>query len=202
MLWTHLSVIVIHIGPFISSVPFATLDDINYYSDIEKDILFSMHTIFRIDQVNELEDGMWQINLTLTADNDQQLMDLSACIRNEIGDDQPGWVRMADLMIKMGRFDKAVEIYNTLLEGMITDHQEAVVTSLSTVLNNSAVVYATLGNYSTALEYCRKTFEIMRKNDSHVIIHSWLDSIIILAKYTDYQMNFSLTFCAMRKLLI
>ena len=46
----------IHIDPSISSVPFAALDDISFYSDIEKEILFSMHTIFRIDQVNELED--------------------------------------------------------------------------------------------------------------------------------------------------
>ena len=90
-------------------------------------------------------------------------MNLSTYIRNEIGDNHPAWVRMADLMIKMGRFDKAIEIYNTLLERMIVSDQQAVITSLSTVLNNSTVAYATLGNYSTALEYCRTILEIMQK---------------------------------------
>jgi hypothetical protein len=36
------------IDPRISSTPFARLDKISYYSDKEKEILFSMHTVFRI----------------------------------------------------------------------------------------------------------------------------------------------------------
>jgi hypothetical protein len=61
---------------------------------------------------NRIEDRLWQVNLTLASDNDQRLMDLARYIRNEIGN-ETGWVRMAGLMFKMGKYDKAIKIYNT-----------------------------------------------------------------------------------------
>jgi hypothetical protein len=44
----------IEIDPSISSVSFAALDDISFYSDLEKEILFSMHTIFRIGDMIQI----------------------------------------------------------------------------------------------------------------------------------------------------
>jgi hypothetical protein len=43
----------IEIDPFISTVSFASLDKISYYSDSEKEILFSMHTVLRIGQIKK-----------------------------------------------------------------------------------------------------------------------------------------------------
>jgi hypothetical protein len=41
------------INPLISSTPFASVSNHSYYSDIEKEILFSMHTVFRIQEIKK-----------------------------------------------------------------------------------------------------------------------------------------------------
>lgn len=51
----------------------------------------------------------------LTDDNDQQLKRLTELIRHEIGGGN-GWHRLGILMNKMGKFEKALEIYNILLD--------------------------------------------------------------------------------------
>ena len=166
------------IDPTVSLVPFAALDDISFYSDFEREILFSMHTIFRISDMIQIEDRLWQINLTLTSDSDQQLMHLATYIRNEIGD-QPGWVRMAGLMLKMGKFDKTVEIYNTLLMTMTDDNQKKLITSLPTIYNNNAAAHASLGDYSAALAYLEITLEIAQKAlpSNHPLLATFYNNI-------------------------
>ncbi|CAF2961299.1 unnamed protein product [Rotaria sp. Silwood2] len=106
------------IYPSFSSVPFTALDDISFYSNFDQEILFSMHTIFRIGSMREIENRLWQIDLTLTSNNDQQLKNVTEFIRNEINDGNR-WMLLAGLMINMGKFDKALEIYNTLLETIL-----------------------------------------------------------------------------------
>lgn len=151
----------IEIDPLISSTPFAALDDISFYSDMEQEILFSMHTIFKIVDVIQIEDRLWQINLTSTKDNDQQLVDLTTVLRNELGE-HSGWMRMAGLMIRMSKFHKAVEIYNTLLETMVNYNKKNPPISLPTILNNNAVAHASLGDHTTAMGYAKMTLEVMQ----------------------------------------
>ena len=43
------------IDPRLSSTPFAPVNTFGYYSNKEKEILFSMHTIFRIGEMQTLE---------------------------------------------------------------------------------------------------------------------------------------------------
>jgi hypothetical protein len=71
----------IEINPLVASVPFASLDNISYYSDSEKEILFSMHTIFRIGNIQQIQDRLWQVQLILTSDNDEQLKRLTDYVR-------------------------------------------------------------------------------------------------------------------------
>ncbi|CAF2531307.1 unnamed protein product [Rotaria sp. Silwood2] len=56
------------IDPKISSVPFAALDNVSSYEP-ENEILFSMHTIFRLGKMHPINERLWQIELTLTSDN-------------------------------------------------------------------------------------------------------------------------------------
>ncbi|CAF5143138.1 unnamed protein product, partial [Rotaria sp. Silwood1] len=53
-----------------------------------------MHTVFRIDQVQQLDNNraVYQVDLKLTSDNDQQLRELTDFIRKEV--DGTGWYRM------------------------------------------------------------------------------------------------------------
>ncbi|CAF1245736.1 unnamed protein product [Adineta ricciae] len=104
----------IKVDPSISQTPFADIDDISHHYD-EKEILFSMHTVFQIDGMNEIESSTWEINLTLTTDNDPQLKRLTDCVRKEI-EGETSLHRLGNLMYKMGKFDKASEIYEKLVD--------------------------------------------------------------------------------------
>ena len=61
----------ITINPSIHSTPFANIQSVSYYPE-EKEILFSMHSVFRIAQVKQIQndDRLWQVDLILTSDND------------------------------------------------------------------------------------------------------------------------------------
>jgi hypothetical protein len=105
----------IEIDPLVSTVPFASSDNISHHGNVEKEFLFSMHTVFRIGGITKMKDRLWQVNLTLTKDNDRQLKQLTDHIRREI-QNKHGWLRMARLMSRMGKFNNALKIFNLILE--------------------------------------------------------------------------------------
>lgn len=60
-----------NIDPSISSIPFASLDKFSCFQEKEKEILFSMHTVFRINGIKPLDDDdnksqLWHVRLTST----------------------------------------------------------------------------------------------------------------------------------------
>jgi hypothetical protein len=69
-------------NPSGSSIPFAKIDDISNFADSDGEILLSMNSVFRIEQI---DNQLWQINLTLRrSDTNPQLKCLTGCIRHEI----------------------------------------------------------------------------------------------------------------------
>ncbi|UJR07190.1 hypothetical protein I4U23_011478 [Adineta vaga] len=102
------------VDPSISSIPFVPLSDVNDIPFCENEILFSMHSVFRIDAIEQVTDYLWSIDMTLTSDTDEQLQCLAQSLRNEIEGPNP-LHRLGKLLIKMGEFDKAEEIFQTLL---------------------------------------------------------------------------------------
>ncbi|CAF3372033.1 unnamed protein product [Rotaria sp. Silwood2] len=70
----------------VSSAPFAQAGKVSCYDDIEQKILFSMSTVFRIDEIEQIDSNnrLWQVKLTLIADNDPQLTTLITRLREDI----------------------------------------------------------------------------------------------------------------------
>ncbi|CAF4035659.1 unnamed protein product, partial [Rotaria magnacalcarata] len=151
------------INPKVSSTPFASLTNISHYSDFEQEFLFSMHTVFRIGEMKQLEDRLWQVNLTLTDDGDPQLKCLTDYMRNEIVG-KSAWHRMCTLIHKMGKFDTAEKLYNNLLEAVSISelNLKEILTSIGPLYNGIATVYRSMGDYSNALAYLEKTLEIQQ----------------------------------------
>ena len=102
----------IDVNPSISSTPFASLDKISYYSDREKEILFSMHSVVRIGEMKEMEDRLWQVQLTLTSDNDPKLTQLTQHMRKEM-EGGSGMYQTGQSMLHMREWNKAKEIYTS-----------------------------------------------------------------------------------------
>ena len=67
-----------------SSTPFALIDHVSAIKSEE--VLFSMHTIFRIRNIQQMKDEkrIYEVQLTLTNDNDPQLAGLTQQMREEL----------------------------------------------------------------------------------------------------------------------
>ena len=81
----------------------------------EEEILFSIASVFRMDGIEEIEKGLWKINLASTDDRDPILQRLTDHIRLSLGDGD-GWRPMAQLLIKMNELDRAIDIFQMLLD--------------------------------------------------------------------------------------
>jgi hypothetical protein len=75
----------ITIDPSISSTPFAQADDISPF-EIEEELLFSMHSVFRIGHIELIDENnrLYQVDLSLTSDTDRDLRALTESMREQI----------------------------------------------------------------------------------------------------------------------
>ena len=145
------------INSSIASTPYISVTDISSFTP-EAEILFSMHTIFRIGEMNKINDKLWEINLILTDDNDEMLKNLTSYIREELGP-AAGWYRMALLMHKMGKFEKALEILHILLQTTLHEDEDTDYLIQNTVVHNISYTHQRMGNYSRALLHLEKVLE-------------------------------------------
>ncbi|CAF1267984.1 unnamed protein product [Adineta steineri] len=149
----------ITVNSSISLTPFANVHDIGNYQE-EEEILFSMHSIFRIGQIKQIDgnDRLWQVELTLTGDHDPQLQLLTEQIRVETSPHEIGWKRLGQLLIKLGQFDKAQQVYDVLLV-QTSDHREK-----ANIYQHLGTVKIGLGEYVEAIRYAEKSLEINQKS--------------------------------------
>jgi tetratricopeptide (TPR) repeat protein len=155
------------IDPLVSTSPFGLLGNSSHHSDNEEEILFSMHTIFRITELQRMDhDRLWEVTLTSTSDNDKQLLQLTNHIQNELGTDS-GWVRLGHLMYQMGAFEKAEQIYKTVIETACGNDDTELLKTLIPICNNIGVTHRSMGEYEMALSYFEKALEIQQKSLPH-----------------------------------
>src|SRR6202044_4149064 len=117
-----------------------------------------MHSVFRIGQIKK-HDGnnhLWQVDLTLTSDNDPQLHGLTECIREETKG-STGWFRLGKLMIKLAQYKKAEELYQILLEQTTNEGQKL------DVFHHLGYIKSVQGEYEKAIEFYEKSLEIYQK---------------------------------------
>ena len=147
----------ITINPSVSSTVFTSIRDVSAYQT-EEEILFSMHSVFRIGQIKQVDGNnrLWQVELALTSDNDPQLHDLTKCLSKEITG-STGWNRLGRLMIQLGHFNKAEDLYEILLEKTTAPHERA------NIYNPLARSMEQQGKYTDAVRTYEKALEIRQK---------------------------------------
>ncbi|CAF3297750.1 unnamed protein product [Rotaria socialis] len=174
-----------------SSAPFVHLTNDMTYFPTEEEVLFLMHTVFRIGEIEQIEENnrLWQVKLAVTSDNDPQLCTLTERIRQELGD-SAGWSRLGILLGKLGQSDKAEEVYQMLLDQETNDSEKATLYNnlgfskclqaneiqqrslpanhpdLAASYNLIGLVYGHMGEYSKALSFYEKANEIWQKSSS------------------------------------
>ena len=141
----------------VSSAPFASIKDVSFFKE-EEEILFSMHTVFRIGDIKQIDKNnlLYQVELTLTSDDDPQLRQLTENIRKETGGSTT-WDRIGQLLFKLSQFDKAEELYTVLLETTSNERAKAsYYINLGCAKNNQQ-------DYEKAIWYHEKGLGIFKK---------------------------------------
>ncbi|CAF2778893.1 unnamed protein product [Rotaria sp. Silwood2] len=140
-----------------SSTPFAELSESSYFKNQEEEILFSTHTIFRIDSIERIEDDstdrLWQVHLTIVGNQDDDFNKLTAHLREECMW-ATGWARFAHILIQLGEPAKAEHLYQMLLENATSDKQR------SDYNLQLGAAYQNMGEYSKALSSYERSLEI------------------------------------------
>ncbi|CAF0953208.1 unnamed protein product [Adineta steineri] len=117
---------IMSIDPCIKSAPFASIKNVSYINQ-EEEILFSMHTIFRVGAIKQMGNSnqFYEVELQLTSDDDPQLRLLTDRIRKEAGS-STGWQRLGKLLLKIGQFNQAEELFNVLLKQTSDESEKAI----------------------------------------------------------------------------
>ncbi|CAF1465090.1 unnamed protein product [Rotaria sordida] len=143
-----------------SSTPFVNVKGVGFFDDKEEEILFSTHTIFRIDRIERIEDKhtdrLWQVNLTLAGNQDDDFNKLTAHLREEQSW-ATGWARLGHILIKLGEPAKAEHLYQILLERVSSDGDRA---NYNLQLGS---VYFSIGEYSKAITFYERAIDIYKK---------------------------------------
>ncbi|CAF1052706.1 unnamed protein product [Adineta ricciae] len=169
-------VFIINIDPSTQSTPFADIKAVSQH-EMEHEILFTMHTVFRIGNMVEVDKtaNLWQVDLVQTSDQDSQLNDLTKCIQEKI-ERSNGWERLGKLLINLRQFDKAEEFYEGLLDQANNEDDE--------VHCYKQLAWSTKKQkkYKEALEYYDKALTIKERslpeNDRFFgVIHTEIGSV-------------------------
>ena len=145
------------IDPKINSTPFAKIQDASCFQ-VENEILFSMHTVFRIDDVKYLigENRLFEVQLTLTKDDDPYLRILTERFHEEIRGSS-GLDRIGRILLQVGELDKAEELYQSLL--VQTPKQ----TTAALYNQQLGWIKKSQGDYRQALRFYEKALDIDEK---------------------------------------
>ncbi|CAF1196805.1 unnamed protein product [Adineta steineri] len=177
---------VISINPTHSTTPFASIPKVSQF-DEEGEVLFSMHSIFRIGDIKPMDGNnhVYQVNLALTSDNDQDLRILTNHIRQKTFPNSTGWAQevyedllyqttnksdKAPIYHQLGRIKRNQGEYQEALfyyEKGLTIRQQLVPSndrSFGTFYNNIGNVHYCRGDYPKALSYYKKGLEIKQQS--------------------------------------
>lgn len=107
---------VMDIHPRKATTSFASIESVSAVKG-EEEVLFSMNAVFRIKDITRSEehDRLFQVNLTLTDEDDKNLRKLTNYIRGKNYPTKEPWFRLGFLVKEMGHFDEAKDIFQTLL---------------------------------------------------------------------------------------
>ena len=142
-----------------SSTPFASATEVGYYGAGEDEVLFSMHTVFRIGKTTPLNASarLMQVQLNLASDKDNDLRELIDYIREETFPHDNGWYRLSLVLYKMGESAKAQQMCERLLE------QETAQSGKAPIYHQLGLMKCAQGKYAEAVIYYEKSIGIQEK---------------------------------------
>ena len=146
---------VMKIDPTKSTTPFAAINGYSVYP-VEDEILFSMHSVFRIENIELIDktERLYQVDLKLTSDNDQDLCQLTKQMHRETSGPS-GWFQLGQLLRKIGEFEQAQQIFINILNRKISDDEKAL------VYNQLGMIKNIQGEFAEAIRLYERSLDIL-----------------------------------------
>ncbi|CAF1520772.1 unnamed protein product [Adineta ricciae] len=138
-----------------STTSFASVRHISQFPE-EEEVLFSMHSIFRIRDVKPMDgnEKVYEVALSLTSDNDEELMVLTEQIRKESFPNAEGWSRLSLVLADIAQSDIAERICQVLIDETPSEG------STVDVYNHLGKIKSQRGQYEEAITLFRKSLEL------------------------------------------
>ncbi|CAF3008071.1 unnamed protein product [Rotaria sp. Silwood2] len=153
---------IMNIDPTISSkssIPYVDISKEGFYEGDEPEILFTSHTIFRIDQIQQIHDDhtdrLWQVNLTLVGNDNHELDKVTSPIRKELSW-ATGWSQLGHILIQLDDPTKAEKLYKILLEKTSSDEERS----------NYNYQLGEFSLYSQIIDKCKEQYTMINKTNT------------------------------------
>ena len=177
---------VMTIDPGQSSTPFTSVDDVGYFGAKENEVLFSMHTVFRIGEITFMDSKsqLAQVQLTLTSEKDTDLCRVTDRIREETFPQCSGWYRLTLILMKMGHTAKTEQLYDMLLKEEANDSDKAPLYCQLGTMKTSQ------GKYEEAIAYYEKFMRIEESRvprDDQTLASSYNNIGLVYSNMSDYS---------------
>ncbi|CAF1133774.1 unnamed protein product [Didymodactylos carnosus] len=149
----------IEINPQIGkNCPFANIEHLSSFRT-ESEILISMGSVFRIRSVEKNISGVWNVDLKLTDEEDEQVEALTDGVWEKIRSDH-NLLCLAKLMRLMGNYEKAEMFIDELMSATLFCRY---LENLALVINEIGLIYEKKGDLTTATLYYQKFVEMKQK---------------------------------------
>ena len=140
------------------SKPFVQVDSLNYNGD-KNEVIFMFGSIFLINNITDVQDGLYTIELTLYSDNDHEFKQVFDDMKKSYGNGELDLLAFSQILYDLDRFEEAEEYVNRYLEEIPPDHEDAI--RCFNMLGSIALAKA---DFETSLKWYNKTLEYrMRK---------------------------------------
>ncbi|CAF0942755.1 unnamed protein product [Adineta ricciae] len=183
---------ILHVDPTQTVTPFAFIGDISYSRD-ENEVLFSLHTIFRIDSIKQIDaaddNRLYEVNLMLTDSINEELYVSTDISKRESLSNTEAWYRLAEALLKNNQLRQAEEVYNSLLNSITIENEQAV------IYIQLAWIQEKQEHYREAIHFYKKAIEIYERTLPYnhltlVNLCKWIGSIAY--NLEEYSEAFSL----------
>jgi tetratricopeptide (TPR) repeat protein len=135
------------------SKPFVQVDSLNYDGD-KNEVLFMFGSIFLINNITDVQDGLYTIEMTLYSDNDHEFKQVFDDMKKSYGNGEIDLLAFSQILYDLDRFEEAEEYVNRYLEEIPPDHEDTI-----RCFNMLGSIALAKSDFETSLKWYNKTLE-------------------------------------------
>ena len=152
----------------VKTKPFGDITKYSYFPE-EREVLFSINSIFRIKSVQQNSDRLWTIRMTLCSDTDPELQPIIDKIKRKYGsyEEESAVVAFSQILREMKKFDDAEKYCHRLLHEFSLDES-----LLGIVYLELAEIASNKRDYQLNNRCHEKAMKIKKKTESDSFFNS------------------------------